>query len=436
MMRFPRLRTLLLSRPRLPRRTARLRLAVLYGGLFVLCGAVLLAVTYLLTRHATGGGAKAVAGWAAGAVVPINGVKAARPLPVNAGAGVVRQVAGRQIAFDLEQLLIQSGIALGIVAVAAAALGWLVAGRVLRPLATITATARRISASSLHERLAMPGPDDELKELGDTLDDLFTRLEASFEAQRRFVANASHELRTPVTRERTLLQVALTDPAATVGTWQAVSRELLASNAEQERLIEALLTLASSEGGLDRREPVDLAAVTREVLQAPRPGVDRIGLRVAAATEAAVLDGDALLVERLVANLVDNAVCHNVPGGRVEIGTGTRHGRAVLSVISTGPVIPPAEVDRLFQPFQRLGSRRVRRKDGHGLGLSIVRAIATAHGATIAAHAPPGGGLAIDVVFPPPADSPAVRDRRGHGRGRDVVGPAPAGAGAGPVIRA
>ena len=165
----------------------------------------------------------------------------------------------RQIANDKRQLLVGSAIALAVIAVAAAAIGWLIAGRVLRPLSTITAAARRISASSLHERLALHGPDDELKELADTLDGLFARLEASFDAQRRFAANASHELRTPLTRERTLLQVTLADPAATTATWQAVSRELLASNTEQERLIEALLTLASSEAGLGQREPADLA---------------------------------------------------------------------------------------------------------------------------------------------------------------------------------
>jgi signal transduction histidine kinase len=293
---------------------------------------------------------------------------------------------------------------LAIVAVAAFALGWLVAGRILRPMATITATARRISATSLHERLALQGPRDELKELGDTLDDLFARLEASFEAQRHFVANASHELRTPLTADRTLLQVALDDPATTPDMWRSTSEELLASNTEQERLIEALLALASSEGGLDHREPADLAAIARQALDASRPWISRLGLRIEAAIQPAALDGDPLLVERLVANLIDNAVGHNIPGGHVQITTGTSHGCAVLSVASTGPVIPPAEVDRLFQPFQRFHQRRASQGNGHGLGLSIVRAIATAHGATITAHAPPGGGLAIDVTFPPAAN--------------------------------
>jgi signal transduction histidine kinase len=314
-----------------------------------------------------------------------------------------------QINLDRQQLLIASGIALAVFVVAAAALGWLLAGRVLRPLRTITAAARRISASSLDERLALPGPDDELKELADTLDSLFARLEASFGAQRRFAANASHELRTPLTRERTLLQVTLADPAATVGTWQAVGRELLASNAEQERLIEAMLALASSEAGTGEREPADLAAITSVALAAARPAISRHALSVHADIQPAVLDGDPLLVQQLVTNLIDNAVRHNIPGGDIQVSTTTSDGAAILSVTSSGQVIPAAEVDRLFQPFQRLGPRPARRDGGHGLGLSIVRAIATAHAATITAQPRPDGGLAIVVTFPPHSHRPAGR---------------------------
>jgi signal transduction histidine kinase len=390
--------------PRLPRRTARLRLTALYGGLFLACGVVLLAVTYVLVVRA---------------IDPANlgGVLGRLKLPSGLHPQPFMEVTlGKAIAgTDLRQVLIQAPIALGIVTVVALVLGWVVAGRILRPLATITAAARRISASNLNRRLSLHGPDDELKALGDTLDDLFARLEASFEAQRHFVANASHELRTPVTRERTMLQVALDDPATTTGTWRATTREVLASNTEQESLIEALLTLATSESGLGQREPVDLGAVTRDVLQAPRPQISQLGLRVEAALQPAILDGDPLLAGRLVANLIDNAVQHNVTGGRVTITTGTTGGRAVLSVASTGQVIPPADVDRLFQPFQRLNGRRARHKNGHGLGLSIVRAIAAAHGATITAQAPPGGGLAIDIIFPLPPltpPPPGTRDRQ------------------------
>jgi signal transduction histidine kinase len=317
-----------------------------------------------------------------------------------ARAGTVQAV---QRAVDSHQLVVNSGIALGIVAVLALLAGWLVAGRMLRPIRTITRTARRISSTSLHERLALDGPEDELKELGDTLDSLFARLESAFEAQRHFVANASHELRTPLTAERTLLQVALDDPGTTAAAWRSTAQEVLASSDEQARLIEALLTLASSESGLNGHEPVDLATTVAATLAGLQPDAERLGIHVDEMTEPAPLDGDSLLIERLAANLLTNAVRHNVAAGRVEVVTGVKEGRAVLSVTNTGPLIPPAEVDRLFQPFQRLDSRRAQHRDGHGLGLSIVRAIATGHDATIAAHPIPDGGLSVSVIFPRPA---------------------------------
>jgi signal transduction histidine kinase len=436
---------------RAPRRTARLRLSVLYGAAFLACGAAALGVvTYLLYGHATqspsaGPSSGSSAKGALRAVlttrfpradvqqagrydvvrirVPSAEVQqaghydvlrttASQPpgqAPVFTAAQRARLLAEAQfhVSYDKLEILIISAVALAVIAVAAAAIGWIIAGRVLRPLSTITAAARRIAASSLHERLALHGPDDELKELGDTLDGLLARLEAAFDAQRRFAANASHELRTPLTRERTLLQVTRADPAATAGHWQAVSAELLASNAEQERLIEALLTLASSEAGPAEREPLDLAAIASEALAVPRPEISRLGLSVRADIQPAALDGDLLLVQQLTANLIDNAVRHNTPGGDVRVATATSHGRAVLSVTNSGPVIPPADVGRLFQPFQRLGSRPARRDGGHGLGLSIVRAIATAHGASTTARALPAGGLAVDVTFPPRPAVPA-----------------------------
>jgi signal transduction histidine kinase len=384
--------------PRPPRRTARLRLTVLYGGaVFVACGATVLAVTYLIygmlgkpmdavLRQVV---RQRVRGKVTSTVV--------RPVVTT-----VHLTGLGQFSLDRQRLLIASGIALVVIAVAAAAIGWFIAGRVLRPLRTITVAARRISASSLHERLAMHGPDDELKELADTLDSLFARLEASFDAQRRFAANASHELRTPLTRERTLLQVTLADPASTTSTWQAVSQELLASNAEQELLIEALLTLASSETGPGDHESLDLAVITSQALAAARPAISGLGLHTYASLGPAALDGDPLLIQQLVTNLIGNAVRHNVPGGDIRIAAGTNGGRAVLSVTNSGQVIPSAEIDRLFQPFQRFGPRSARRDGGHGLGLSIVKAIATAHTATITARPRPGGGLAIDITFPPP----------------------------------
>ena len=396
-MRTPRLRPGPPRWLRLPRRTARLRLTVLYGGaVFLACGVTVIAFTYaiysLLGRHPV------VLLHKGGKAVPIAGVQGGQATIRVAGLG--------QIGLGRQQLLIVSGIALAVIAVAAVAIGWVIAGRVLRPLRAITAAARRISASSLHERLALHGPEDELKELADTLDSLFARLEASFDAQRRFAASASHELRTPLTRERALLQVTLADPASTTGTWQAVSRELLASNAEQDRLIEALLTLASSEAGIGDREPADLAAITSAALAAARPAISHLGLNVHASIQPAIVEGDPLLVQQLAANLIDNAVRHNIPSGDIQVATGTSSDHAVLSVTNSGQVIPSASVDRLFQPFQRLGPRPARRDGGHGLGLSIVRAIATAHGATIGARALPDGGLAIDITFPSPSGPP------------------------------
>lgn len=388
-MRDPRPRPGSPSRRRLPRRTARLRLTLLYGGTCLVFGTILLTVTYLLT-------------WGA---LTMHAVP--QPAPASGQGPATQQAQGQpgnsaeQITVDRELLLTRSGIALVIVSAASVGAGWLLAGRVLRPLSTITAAAQRISASSLHERLALPGPDDELKELGDTLDGLLARLDASFDAQRRFAANASHELRTPLTRERALIEVTRANPAATAGTWQDVSQDLLAFNAETERLIEALLTLATSEAGLSQREPLDLAAITSTALAIPRPGIGRLGLSVRTDIQPATLNGDSLLIQRLAANLIDNAVQHNIPGGDVHVTTRTSGGHAVLSVANSGQEIPPGEIDRLLQPFQRLGPRRARRDGGHGLGLSIVKAIATAHGATMTPRARPGGGLVIDVTFRP-----------------------------------
>jgi len=386
----------------LPRRTARLRLTALYGGLFLACGAVLLAVSYLLAEEAIAPGGK-VNETAFGQIRIPPGFMTVRGAPALSAAQLsdLKLALGKEITTsDLRQVLTDAPIALGIVTVVALALGWLAAGRVLRPLTVITAAARRISASNLNERLALPGPDDELKALGDTLDELFGRLEASFEAQRDFVANASHELRTPLTRERAIVQVALDDPGTTAQAWRGVAAEVLAANAEQESLIEALLALASSQGGLDQHEIVDLAAVTDEILLAARPDAARQGLSLDTVTRQAPLLGDRLLAGRLVANLIGNAVRHNLDGGHVEVTTGTRDGRAVLAVANTGPAIPPEAVGDLFQPFCRHDGRRVRRDSGHGLGLSIVRAIAAAHGAEITASARHGGGLSMQVTFP------------------------------------
>jgi signal transduction histidine kinase len=239
-----------------------------------------------------------------------------------------------------------------------------------------------------------------IKRLGDTLDDLLARLEASFATQRRFVANASHELRTPLAVERTLLQVALADPHASAETLRSTCEELLACGAEHERLLDALLTLATGDGGLGHREALDLATLTEAALQSARHEIGRHSLRLDTSLSPAPTTGDPALVERLVANLIDNAATHNVPGGWVEVRTESDGPGAVLTVSNTGAPVPADRIDRLFEPFQRLQGRSSTNGDGHfGLGLSIVRSIATAHDATLAARPRAEGGLIVTVRF-------------------------------------
>ncbi|MCO5997536.1 sensor histidine kinase [Actinoallomurus rhizosphaericola] len=395
-----------LPRPRVPAglrpRTVRLRLTALYGVLFAVSGAILLAITYLLVRHATGPRRVIYRTGQVGPVTSGGGVFTKQPVPPDLQrlTSQLDAEVARQHAAQMHALLVQSGIALTIMVVVSVVLGWLVAGRVLRPLRTMTSTIRRISARNVHERLAVEGPRDELKDLGDTVDGLLGRLETALGAHKRFVANAAHELRTPLTLEHALLEETLTDRAATLADFRATSERVLAISEQQERLLEALLTLATGERGLDRRERFDLCELTGQALLGPRPQVDRLGLRIEARTLPAPAAGDPALAERLVANLLDNAVRYNVPGGRVEVGTATEAGRAVLSVRNTGPVIPPGRVADLFEPFQRLAGRTARDDGGHGLGLSIVRAIAAAHDATVTARARPEGGLDVEVRFP------------------------------------
>jgi signal transduction histidine kinase len=291
-------------------------------------------------------------------------------------------------------------VTLVIMAVVSLAAGWLIAGRFVRPLRAIITTARDISASNLHRRLGVRGRGDEFTELGETLDDLFGRLEASFQAQRHFIANASHELRTPLTAGRALLQVAIADPEPTVETLRATCEELVELGDQQERLIAALLALASSQRGIGQLECLDLADITRDVLLARRGDAERHGIHLSAALAATPVTGDPSLAESLVANLLDNAIRHNLPGGQVEISTALAAAGAVVSVSNTGALVPPDAVEDLFQPFRQLGTERTRRGEGHGLGLAIVRAIADAHGAALTARARPGGGLDIEVVFP------------------------------------
>ena len=365
--------------PRLRRPTLRTRMTLLYGAVICGSGAALLGVTPLLApgmfqqdRHQ-----HAAAGRPARGAIP----------------------AGRSIPFAGSAVFWADVAALVIMAVLSLAAGWLIAGRFVRPLRAIIATARDISASSLHRRLDVRGRGDEFTELGATLDDLFGRLEASFQAQRNFIANASHELRTPLSAGRALLQVAIADPEPTVATLRATCKELVELGDQQERLIAALLALASSQRGIGQLDCLDLAVLTREVLLSRQADAGRRGIVISAALGAAPATADPSLAESLVTNLLDNAIRHNLPGGRVEISTAVTAAGAVISVSNTGNPISPDAVEDLFQPFRQLGTERTRRGDGHGLGLAIVRAIADAHGAALTARARPAGGLAMEVVF-------------------------------------
>lgn len=300
--------------------------------------------------------------------------------------------------------LVLPGIALAIMALISLALGWLIAGRMLRPVRTMTERLRQISGRNVHERLSVAGPRDEFKDLADTVDGLLGRLETALDGHKRFVANAAHELRTPLTVEHALIEEPLIDPEATLESFRANFERLLAISDQRGRLLESLLTLAGSEHGRDRGEPVDLAGLVGQALRDRGAELDRCRLRVDATIAPVRILGDPALIERLVANLCDNAIHYNIPGGRVEVGTHLA-GRAVFFIANTGTAVPPEQVDRLFEPFQRL--HRIADDNHHGLGLSIVRAIAVAHGATVTAYPRPEGGLAVEVAFP-------VLDRAGR----------------------
>ncbi len=467
---------------RLPRRTARLRLATLYGGLFLLSGVALVAIIYLLFQQATEYRTPHLPkvphtaaiqhlhlpvppelGLPKGQSVVIEHphqltqaqrelgqaryeLTQARPRLIvgvpnllervqqqltqaqhqltqgqRQLAGAVHQLAqvgpaqAAQRAADSHQLLVNSGIALAIVAVLALLAAWLVAGRMLQPIRTITRTARRISSTSLHERLALDGPQDELKELGDTLDDLFGRLDAAFEAQRQFVANASHELRAPLTRQRALIQVALADPDANFVSLRTAHERVLASEQQLEQMIDGLLTLTRGQAGLQHREHLDLATITSKALLARKSEAAGLGLDVHTTLTTAPTAGDPRLIERLITNLLDNAIRHNIHQGHVEITTGIRHQEAFLTITNSGPAVPSEEIPRLLQPFQRLHGTRTTHNNGNGLGLSIVQAITAAHHAELQAQARPDGGLTIEITFPSTSAGSCERRQRSRG---------------------
>jgi signal transduction histidine kinase len=410
----------------LPRPSIRLRLTAWYATIFMAMGIVLLAVSFAVVRHEFRNEAAKVH-VAVEEITPAKSGTSQRTLRVRIAPGIpgetaapVRKltaaerdayrqarnvyVAQSRVANDraLRHVLAAFGGALLLVTLASVAAGWMVAGRALRPISRITATARSISDRTLDARIALHGPRDELRELADTFDSMLGRLEGAFHSQRRFVANASHELRTPLAIVRTELDVTLDDPDATTQDLRAMGVVIRDANERMERLIASLLALASSEAGIVHPAPVDLVEGIGPVLEreeALGAGAGG-GLRLEAKLDSAPVLGDAVLLERLAANLVENAVRYNVAGGWVRVTTGVHGGEARLRVVNAGVGVDPEEADGLLEPFRRLESSRARATGGYGLGLAVVRAVAEAHGGRVDVVARPGGGLDVTVALP------------------------------------
>jgi len=404
---------------RWPPQTFRVRLTLLFAALFLAAGAALLGITYALVASipvkvppVTNAQAKLAFHCKLGKG---SHPKETEPLLSSQCAHALSAVGAEQAAVEqrnqtLEHLLAYSLAALGVMTVVSGGVGWLLAGRVLRPVSSITAAARRASEQHLGERLALTGPHDELRELADTFDQMLERLDAAFASQRRFVADASHELRTPLTVMRTAIEVTMAKPARTPEQLEVMAAKVARSAAQAEALIEALLTLAASEQAQAGPELVDLATAAEDAAEAAAARARDLDLRVDTGLVAAPACGNRLLLERMVGNLVDNAVRHNIPGGWVSINTGTGEQRAWFEIANSGPVIPEELVPSLFEPFRRV-EERTSTRDGAGLGLAIVRSIGTAHGASVEAHSLPAGGLRIMVTLP------AAGDGQGPGPG-------------------
>jgi signal transduction histidine kinase len=392
---------------RLWRSTIRVRLTLLYATAFFLAGAVLVAVMYFYTAAALDRQLTARIGITQHLSTSTPTVPGSRQAAHQA-QNALRTQFQRDRDNTLGSMLVASLIALGAVGVVAGAAGWLLAGRALHPLQQVTATARRVADRSLHERIALAGPDDEIKDLADTFDAMLERLDRSFDTQRRFVANASHELRTPLTINRTLIEVALGDSQANEAVRQ-LGATLLAVNERHERLIDGLLTLASSEQGISDPVGVDLADIAQHVITESQPAARSGGIEIHADLRPAPVTGDPVLLEQLMQNLADNAVRYNLPEhGIIAITTGTADSSAHLTVDNTGPAVPPYEVPGLFEPFRRLRTTERLAEPatasasgrGAGLGLSIVRSVAHTHGGDVHAAPREGGGLTIQVQLP------------------------------------
>ncbi|MEV7774124.1 HAMP domain-containing sensor histidine kinase [Kitasatospora sp. NPDC086791] len=383
------------------RPTIRMRLTLLYGGMFLMAGVVLLLVMYFFVQQAlqeVGQPHLMLNGPGISVRTPDN-------LTLNSQSALdqwLNDYRAYQAAQALNTLLRKLLTVLVCLAVIAFAAGYAMAGRVLRPLGRITRTARDVASSDLHRRIELDGPDDELKELADTFDDMLDRLDRSFDSQRRFVANASHELRTPLAINRTLLEVQLSDPAASPDL-QQLGKTLLATNERSEQLVEGLLLLARSENELTERRPVELSEVATRALEQMRAEAGKREVELRSKLDPAVVAGNGVLLERLALNLLQNAVRYNTAGGWVELATAEVPGGGELVVSNTGPVVPGYELEHIFEPFRRVkGADRTRSDKGVGLGLSIVRSVVRAHGGTIEATARAGGGLTMRVRVPSP----------------------------------
>jgi signal transduction histidine kinase len=367
------------------RPTIRLRLTVIYGLVFLVTGAILLTIGYLLVRSNIGGHH----------VFRALGF-APRPFANLPGANVIRNVENTIRNDALNKLLIEYLAALGVTTMIAVGTGWLLAGRALRPLREITATARRVSGENLGERIGLKGPADELKELADTFDGMLGRLDGAFASQRHFVANASHELRTPLAIMRTEVDVALADPAASREELRAMGEAVRETVDRCEHLIESLLMLARSEGKAGREEPTDLAAIAADCVTDVRARADNSGVELRTDLGPAWVVGVPGLLERMVANLVDNGIQHNQHGGFLDVRTAREDGGVTLTVANGGERIDPAEALTLTDPFRRLD----RGSGGFGLGLSIVRSVVDVHGGALELQTPQSGGLQVRVSLP------------------------------------
>ncbi|MFD7078544.1 sensor histidine kinase [Streptomyces sp. NPDC002181] len=385
------------------RPTIRIRLTLLYGGMFLIAGILLLSIIYLLAaqalREGNGLPFKIVGGTDIQVTSTCPGV-IGKGQNYDQFNGAINTCILEQRRHALDDLLSRSLMALLGLSIIAFAFGYAMAGRVLSPLGKITRTARRVVGSDLTRRIELDGPEDELKELADTFDEMLDRLERAFTAQQRFVANASHELRTPLAINRTLLEVHLSDPGAPVEL-QQLGKTLLATNERSEQLVEGLLLLARSDNQIVERKPVDLAEVASRAIDQARGEAAVKGVEIRGERALAVVQGNGVLLERIALNLVQNAVRYNVPeDGWVEVTTESQHGQAILIVSNTGPVVPAYEVDNLFEPFRRLRTERTGSDKGVGLGLSIARSVARAHGGRISATPREGGGLVMRVTLP------------------------------------